>query len=245
MSDENTTPADLAQQAADKAQQAQQDTEQGNYTQAGEHLDEAQAKANEADEATDLDALRKQLARYEAENRKLKDENGDRRVKAKQAQEEADARLKKVLQALGVEPSDNDPEEQIKQAKQAAQEREAERDKLQAELDRMREDNTLRKLAKENGADPDLLVPYLRGSGDLPTWGSDEWDSKAAELVTNTLKIFPQFKAGGTAPRTSGTPAPTNNNDGQILTADDLDRLYTQGKFEEINKAVKEGRISR
>lgn len=245
MSDENTTPADLAQQAADKAQQAQQDTEQGNYTQAGERLDEAQAKANEADEATDLDALRKQLARYEAENRKLKDENGDRRVKAKQAQEEADARLKKVLQALGVEPSDNDPEEQIKQAKQAAQEREAERDKLQAELDRMREDNTLRKLAKENGADPDLLVPYLRGSGDLPTWGSDEWDSKAAELVNNTLKIFPQFKAGGTAPRTSGTPAPTNNSDGQILTADDLNRLYAQGKFEEINKAVKEGRISR
>ena len=36
MSDENTTPADLAQQAADKAQQAQHDTEQGNYTQAGE-----------------------------------------------------------------------------------------------------------------------------------------------------------------------------------------------------------------
>ncbi len=29
MSDENTTPADLAQQAADKAQQAQHDTEQG------------------------------------------------------------------------------------------------------------------------------------------------------------------------------------------------------------------------
>lgn len=245
MSDENTTPADLAQQAADKAQQAQEDTNQGDYTQAGEHLDEAQAKANEADEAVDLDALRKQLARYEAENRKLKDENGDRRVKAKEAKEEADARLKKVLQALGVEPSDDDPEEQIKQAKQAAQEREAERDKLQAELDRMREDNTLRKLAKENGADPDLLVPYLRGSGDLPQWGTDEWDSKAGELVKNTLNSFPQFKAGGTAPRTSGTPAPTNNSDGQILTADDLDRLYTQGKFEEINKAVKEGRISR
>ena len=244
MSDENTTPADLAQQAADKAQQAQQNTEQGDYTQAGEHLDEAQAKANEADEATDLDALRKQLARYEAENRKLKDENGDRRVKAKQAEEQA-ATLKKLAQVLGFEPSDDDPEEQIKQAKQAAQEREAERDKLQAELDRMREDNTLRKLAKENGADPDLLVPYLRGSGDLPEWGTDEWDSKAGELVKNTLNSFPQFKAGGTAPRTSGTPAPTNNDDGQILTADDLNRLYTQGKFAEINKAVKEGRIRR
>ena len=99
MSDENTTPADLAQQAADKAQQAQHDTEQGNYTQAGEHLGEAQA--NEADEAVDLDALRKQLARYEAENRKLKNENGDRRVKAKQAEEQA-ATLKKLAQVLGL-----------------------------------------------------------------------------------------------------------------------------------------------
>lgn len=241
MSDE-TTPADLAQQAADKAQQAQQDTEQGNYAQAGEHLDEAQAKADQANR--DSDELLKRIARLEADNRKLKDENGDRRVKAKEAKEEADARLKKVLQALGVESSDDDPEEQIKQARQAAQEREKERDTLQAELDQMREDNTLRKLAKENGADPDLLVPFLRGSGNLPKWGSDEWDSKAGELVTNTLKSFPQFKAGGTAPRTSGTPAPTNNDgDGQILTADDLNRLYAQGKFEEINKAVKEGRV--
>ena len=239
MSDE-TTPADLAQQAADKAQQAEQDTEQGNYAQAGEHLEEAQAKADQANR--DSDELLKRIARLEADNRKLKDENGDRRIKAKQAEEQADT-LKKLAQVLGFEPSDDDPEEQIKQARQAAQEREKERDTLQAELDQMREDNTLRKLAKENGADPDLLVPFLRGSGNLPKWGSDEWDSKAGELVTNTLNSFPQFKAGGTAPRTSGTPAPTNNDDGQILTADDLNRLYAQGKFEEINKAVKEGRV--
>lgn len=240
MSDENTTPADLAQQAADKAQQAQEATEQGNYTQAGEALDEAQEKTDQANR--DSDELLKRIARLEADNRKLKDENGDRRVKAKQAEEQA-ATLKKLAQVLGFEPSDDDPEEQIKQAKATAQEREQERDKLQAELDRMREDTTLRKLAKEHGADPDLLVPFLRGSGDLPQWGSDEWGSKAGELVTNTLNTFPQFKAGGTAPHTSGNPAPTNNNDGQILTADDLNRLYAQGKFEVINKAVKEGRV--
>ena len=137
----------------------------------------------------------------------MKDENGDRRVKAKQAEKQA-ATLKKLAQVLGFEPSDKDTEEQIKQAKAAAQEREAERDKFQAELDRIREDNTLRKLAKENGAAPDKLVPYLRGVGDLPQWGSDEWDSKAGKLVTATLNSFPQFKAGGVAPRTSGTPAP-------------------------------------
>ena len=238
MSDENTTPADLAQQAADKAQQAQEDTNQGDYTQAGERLDEAQAKANEADEAVDLDALRKQLARYEAENRKLKDENGDRRVKAKEAKEEADARLKKVLQALGVEPSDDDPEEQIKQARQAAQEREAERDQLQAELNRMREDNTLRKLAKDNGADPDMLVPYLRGSGNLPTWGSDEWDSKAAELVTNTLSAFPQMRTTQVSHTSGNTPSPTRN-DNHRITAEELENMTS----EEIYEAAKQGKI--
>lgn len=237
MLDENTTPADLAQQAADKAQQAQQDTEQGNYTQAGERLDEAQEKANQADEATDLDALRKQLARIEAENRKLKDENGDRRVKAKQAEEQA-ATLKKLAQVLGFEPSDEDPEEQVKQAKAAAQEREQERDQLQAELDRMREDNTLRKIAKENGADPDLLVPYLRGSGDLPKWGSDEWDSKAGELVTNTLNTFPQMR-NSTVSRTSGnTPSPTRNDD-HLITAEELKTMSA----EDIYAATKQGKL--
>ena len=237
MSDENATPADLAQQAADKAQQAQHDTNQGDYTQAGEALDEAQAQANEADEAVDLDTLRKQLARYEAENRKLKDENGDRRVKAKQAEEQAET-LKKLAQVLGFEPSDDDPEEQIKQAKQTAQEREAERDKLQAELDRMREDTTLRKLAKENGADPDMLVPYLRGAGDLPQWGTDEWDSKAAELVTNTLNTFPQMR-NSTVSRTSGnTPSPTRN-DNHRITAEELENMTS----EEIYEAAKQGKI--
>lgn len=237
MSDENTTPADLAQQAADKAQQAQQDTNQGDHTQAGEALDEAQAQANEADEAVDLDTLHKQLARYEAENRKLKDENGDRRVKAKQAEEQA-ATLKKLAQVLGFEPSDDDPEEQIKQAKQAAQEREAERDKLQAELDRMREDNTLRKLAKENGADPDMLVPYLRGAGTLPTWGSDEWDSKAGELVTNTLTAFPQMRATQVSHTSGNTPNPTRNDDHRI-TSEELETMTS----EEIYEAAKQGKI--
>lgn len=239
MADETPTPADLAQAAADKAQQAQHDTEQGDYAQAGENLQQAEHDLQQArDNAPSMEELQKQLARYEAENRKLKDENGDRRVKAKQAEEQA-ATLKKLAQVLGFEPSDDDPEEQIKQAKQAAQEREAERDKLQAELNRMREDTTLRKLAKDNGADPDMLVPYLRGSGNLPGWGSDEWDSKAGELVTDTLNQFPQMRAGN-APRTSGnTPSPTRN-DATRVTREDLKELAAKGDWETINKLMQQ-----
>lgn len=204
---------------------------------------ETTPEGNEAKSEVDTtaDELRKQLARMEQENRKLKDENGARRVKAKEAEQQAET-LRKVAQALGLEPTDDDPEQQIKRAQETAKEREAERDRLQAELDQLRADGELRKLAKENGADPDLLVPYLRGTGQLPEWGNDEWGGKAAELVKTTLNSFPQFKAGG-APRTSGTPAPTNNDDGKPLSADDLNRLYKQGKYAEINKAVREGRV--
>lgn len=238
MADETPTPADLAQAAADKAQQAQHDTEQGNYAQAGENLQQAENDLQQARDTTpSMEELQKQLARYEAENRKLKDENGDRRVKAKQAEEQA-ATLKKLAQVLGFEPSDDDPEEQIKQAKQAAQEREAERDKLQAELNRMREDTTLRKLAKDNGADPDMLVPYLRGSGNLPEWGSDDWGGKAAQLVTDTLNSFPQLRAGN-APRTSGnTPSPTRNDD-HLITAEELKNMSA----EDIYAATKQGKL--
>lgn len=238
MADETTTPADLAQAAADKAQQAQHDTEQGNYTQAGENLQQAEHDLQQArDNAPSMEELQKQLARYEAENRKLKDENGDRRVKAKQAEEQA-ATLKKLAQVLGFEPSDDDPEEQIKQAKQAAQEREAERDKLQTELDRMREDTTLRKLAKDNGADPDMLVPYLRGSGNLPEWGDDEWDSKAAELVANTLKTFPQMRGNNVSHTSGNTPSPTRDDD-HLITAEELKTMSA----EDIYAATKQGKL--
>ena len=120
MADETTTPADLAAQVTGKEQHHTPNTE-------GEH----EAPAN--DEVVDVDALRAELNRYKTENRKLKDENGERRVKAKQAEEQA-ATLKKLSQVLGFEPSDSDPEEQLKQAQQVAQEREQERDQLQAEL---------------------------------------------------------------------------------------------------------------
>lgn len=235
----DTTPADLAQQAADKAQEAQQAADNGDYTQAGEALDQAQAKADEYDKATDNDELLKRIARLDAENRKLKDENGDRRVKAKEAKEEADARLKKVLQALGVEPSDDDPEEQIKQAKQAAAERERERDELQNQLNQLREGEQLRHLAKQAGADPDLLVPYLRGSGQLPAWGDDEWEGKATRIVTDTLNTFPQFKPGGTAPRTSGNTTGPTRNDDHLITADELKSMTA----EEIYAANKAGKL--
>ena len=83
-----------------------------------------------------------------------------------------------------------------------------------------------------------MLVPYLRGAGDLPQWGTDEWDSKAAELVANTLNTFPQMR-NSTVPRTSGnTPNPTRN-DNHRITAEELETMSS----EEIYEAAKQGKI--
>lgn len=247
---ENPTPADLAQQAADKAEEAQHHADNGDYTQAGEALDAAQAKADEYDKATDLDTVQKRLAEAQRdlekarnENRKLKDENGERRVKAKQAEEQQAAQLKKVLQVLGIEPEEDDPEQQIKAAQKVAEERARERDELQAELDRMRATDRLRTLTAKHGGDADKLVPYLRGTGELPQWGDDEWDSKVGQLITDTLTRYPEF-GRSTHARTSGNqPNPTRNNDGPTLSVEDITRMTEAGEYEEVNKAVREGRV--
>lgn len=119
-------------------------------------------------------------------------------------------------------------------AEQSAQER----DKLQAELNRMREDAALRRLAEKHGAEPKLLAAFLRDSGDLPQWGDDAWDSKAAELVASTLKAFPQIRAGG-VPRTSGNaPSPTQNND-HVITAEELAEMTS----DQIYKAASQGKL--
>lgn len=218
--------------ADEQTHDTQEQSETPEQSQQAETTTEENTEQPEVD--TGVEELRKQLARMEAENRKLKDENGARRVKAKEAEQQAET-LRKVAQALGLEPTDDDPEQQIKRAQETAKERETERDRLQAELDQLREETALRKLAKENGADPDLLVPYLRGTGQLPKWGNDEWSGKADELVTSILTTFPQMKRGST-PHTSGnTNGPTRNNPKEI-TRDDIKELAAKGDWAAINR---------
>lgn len=189
----------------------------------------------EVDDATA--ELRKQLDKLNAENRKLKDENGARRVKAKEAEQQAET-LRKVAQALGLEPSDDDPEQQIRRAQETAKEREAERDKLQAQLDQFRETDTLRNLASKAGADVDVLVPYLRGSGQLPQWGQDDYEATAQDVIKTVLERHPGMKAGK-APASSGnTNGPTQNDD-HVITAEELKSMSS----DEIYAAQKAGKL--
>lgn len=225
-------PTDLEQQAADTAHQAQEHANNGDYEKAGAAVEEAETKLEQARDAQDVEKLRETIARLEADNRKLKDENGERRVTAKKAKEQADT-LRKVAQALGLESADDDPETQLKQAKEVADQRAKERDQLQAELDQLRADARLRSIADSKGADPDMLVPLLRGLGQVPAWGEDDWDGKAAQIVADTIERYPNVRTVQ-APRSSGnapTPTPTEQN----VTREDLQRLAAEGKWDEIN----------
>ena len=129
---------DRLRDAAASAEAAQRHTDEGNYTQAGEALNKAQEQAQKADDADNPDKLREYIAKLEADNRKLKDENGDRRVKAKEVQEQSAEFKKKVAQLFGFE-SDDDPETMLKKARQEAADNAQRSAELQAELDRLRD----------------------------------------------------------------------------------------------------------
>lgn len=190
------------------------------------------------------DKLRAQIARLEADNRKLKDENAGRRVTAKTV-EEQNAKLRDVARVLGLANDEEDPEELLKAAKQEAAENAKERDALQAKLDRLEEGEQLRNVVERAGGDPRFLVPYLRGVG-LPEWGSDEWESKVTELVKHTMERFQDARATR-APRSSGNaPTPSGSNEEKpILGPEELQRLYAAGDYDTITQAAQEGRISR
>lgn len=138
-----------------------------------------------------VEGLQAQLEKMQAENRKLKNENRERRVTEKQAQEQNE-KLRKVAQLLGFAAEDDDPEVLVKAAQTEAEQRAKERDELQAKLNRLEENDHLRTLAKKAGANPDVVVPYLRGVGQLPEWGADEYDTTAVKLIADTLTSAPR-----------------------------------------------------
>lgn len=117
---------------------------------AADHAEDAVQQAQDNSRPSqDVDTLRTKLEKGNAENRKLKDEIGQRRVTVKEV-EEKNEKLRKVAQLLGLEPDDDDPEALVKRAQQEA----AERDELQSQLNPLQENDHLRGLAKKAGCSP-------------------------------------------------------------------------------------------
>lgn len=230
---ENMTDSQDVQQAAqgapaEGASKAAQDTPQGDA--------KPEAKPDDAEK------YKRELERLRADNRKLKNEAAERRVTAKQAQEQNE-QLRKVAQALGLETQDDDPEVLLKTAREQAEENKREADKLRAELDRMRESDELRRIAREAGADPEVMVPFLVGSGTLPKWGEDDYTTQAVDLVKSALERHPAFGVHK-VPQSSGqAPTPVKRDGEARLSQDDIQRLVAQGDYQAVNEAVAAGRV--
>ncbi|MDO5032053.1 hypothetical protein [Corynebacterium sp.] len=168
--------------------------------------DTTQPTAADGTPNEEIQSLHAELEKMRAENRKLKDESAERRVTAREAKEQA-AKLRQVAQALGFEAADDDPEAMLKAAQ------------AEAQLDELGATDTLRTLARKTGANPNVLIPYLKGTGKLPKWGEDDFDDKAEKIIANTLTTLPMMRANMPAQSSGGTPTPTKQQ-GQITAAD-------------------------
>ena len=187
----------------------------------------------------------------------LRNEAAANRTKAKEheaavaaAQAEKDDLINKIGKAFGFVKDEDD---QQADASALVEQVTAERDTLQQELRSLRQENALSKALNSvqiDGqpvqVDPTLTLAVIKGNGSLNDLdpGSDDYASQVEQIVSETVKAHPQLRAQ-VAPRSSGTaPTPTDNTDGKKLTADDLNRLSQEGKWDEINKAAAEGRIA-
>lgn len=156
-------------------------------------------------------------------------------------QSKYDAMLQGLGKLSGHVPEEGeqvDPDEAIAAATKRAEQAEAKARALEVTSD-------LRDKASEAGLNSRLLVPLLKGEGKLDNLDpeADDYTSQVEAVIAEAQETYPELKAQ-VAPRSSGqAPTPTDNSDNK-LSPDDLARLYAEGKWDEINKAVSEGRIA-
>lgn len=223
MSDTTNTEA---QDTPNADEQAQGGAEQANT--------EAQDTPETGDQA-DVEALKAEVESLKAYTEKLKTENAGKRVKERETGEQLAALKAQILAAFGDGEDDADPEEALKAARAEAQE-------AQAKLADYERDTILTRVARETGADPDLMVPFLKGTGGLPEWGADDYADQVKALITDTLKARPALGVRH-APTSSGqAPTPTKSTPG-MLSRQDLKDMAKAGKWREINQAYADGRV--
>lgn len=187
---------------------------------------------------------------------KLRDEAAANRTKAKEheeavaaAQAEKDALIQQIGKAFGF-VKDEDAEQA--DAQKLVEQITGERDTLQQELRSLRQENALSSAIngfKVDGQrvplDTSLTLAVIKGTGALdgldPT--AEDFSSQVEQRLSGVVEKHPQLRTQ-VVPKSSGqSPTPTENKTGK-LTEDDLSRLAQDGKWDEINKAAAEGRIS-
>lgn len=201
------------EQAGSEAEQTTEPVVDPQAESANDTGSETQPESTNADTSDDANAddFRAKWEQAQKHIKNLNAENAKHRNAAKSAQEAQDALKQQVLQAFGDE-QEQSPEDALK----AAQEQAAQ---AHAELQRYKENDKLNTLVKKANGNPDVVIPFLRGSGNLPDFGTDDYDSQVEQIIADVLENQPGLRAQ-VAPKSSGQPSTPTGGEARLTRAD-------------------------
>ncbi|MDK8578338.1 hypothetical protein QP905_08260 [Corynebacterium pseudodiphtheriticum] len=199
-----------------------------------DNADDAKAEAGSIDELPEW---------AQKEIRGLRDENGGRRNRAKDAEKRAEeaeqqateyrSKFDKLMEFLqGDGDGKNDPEEVIK----SLQEKNA---STQAELDNLRRDRALHDAITKHGADAKLTAGFIKGEGLLKELdpSDDDYAKNVESIVKQVVEDQPRLLSKQ-APASSGHSG-TRSGDAKQITRDDLENMSAK----DIHKAMRDGKL--
>lgn len=204
----NTTASEQADSAAEQTTEPVAETQQDNSIDTGSEMQPESAEVDNSDDAEDFRAKWEEAQKH---IKALNAESAKHRNAAKTAKEAQDELKQQILQAFGDEQAQS-PEDALK----AAQEQAAQ---AQAELQQYKENDALNRLVKKANGNPDIVIPYLRGSGNLPDFGTDDYDSQVEKIIADTIEKQPGLRAQ-VAPQSSGQPSTPTGGEARLTRAD-------------------------
>lgn len=216
----------------DETQDEARDTGRASTEQ--DNADDAKAEAGSIDELPEW---------AQKEIRGLRDENGGRRNRAKDAEKRAEeaeqqateyrSKFDKLMEFLqGDGGGKKDPEEVIK----SLQEKNA---STQAELDNLRRDRALHDAITKHGADAKLTAGFIKGEGLLKELNpsDDDYAQNVESIVKQVVEDQPRLLSKQ-APASSGHSG-TRSGDAKQITRDDLQNMSAK----DIHKAMRDGKL--
>ena len=206
----NTAASEQASQGAEQTTEQVESTQVEGANDTGSEMQPESSNAESTDGANAED-YRAKWEEAQKHIKKLNEESAKHRNAAKTAKEAQDELKQQVLQAFGDEQAES-PEDALK----AAQEQAAQ---AHAELQRYKENDKLNALVKKANGNPDIVIPFLRGSGNLPDFGADDYDSQVEQIIADTLENQPGLRAQ-VAPKSSGQPSTPTGGEARLTRAD-------------------------
>lgn len=175
---------------------------------------------------------------------KLRKEAAEYRTKAKAEAEKVEAEKQDLIQQLGKAlgfVKDEEPVDQAALIEQAT----VERDRYRNELTKLRTENAITKAATAAGADTDLLLPFLKGTGALDALDTtaDDYASQVEQLVADTINANPKLKTNHFAASGVDTTN-TANQRADLYTHADYERMMRNREYDKVNELFAENKFN-